>query len=115
MTGKILNCNGIPIVIPNDITYETTDFYISYNDRDTHIYGDVTTALVVTKKGQSPTFLILNGNHCEEYKKIIANAGGYIACLDYFKNHHNQQSKYSENWNERLIYKDGKLIIIKEY
>ena len=111
MTGKMINANGIPIIMPNDITNDTIDFYISYNDRDKHIYGDVTTALV----SYNPTkFLILYGNHTEQYNKIIENGGNYENCVQYFRDNKSLKAKYSENWNEIIIFKDGKLFVTKD-
>lgn len=66
-------------------------FYISYNDIDVNIYGDITTALVL---GQMQKFFILNGNHSANYKKLINN--GFSACIDYFKNNIELINKYSD-------------------
>ena len=71
MTIKIFN--GIPVTIPNKITTETTDYYISYNNRDIGIYGCDTTALVLTKPDTPEKFLILNGNHVNAYEIIKDN------------------------------------------
>jgi len=70
---------------PND------ECYISYNYYDTDIYGTVTTALV---KGNMEQFFILNGNHMEEYKKLLHL--GFTACFDYFKRNVNLINKLSE-------------------
>ena len=80
MSGKTVNYNGVPLYTPNDVV-ESKGFYISYNDRDKRIYGDVTTALV---DNDMTKFLILNGNHVNEYNKIIANNGKYEDCIKYF-------------------------------
>lgn len=66
-------------------------FYVSYNSYDIAIYGDVTTALVL---GQGQRFYILNGDHGNEYAKIIKN--GFEKCLEYFKKNIMQINKYSE-------------------
>ena len=92
--GKIINYNGVPMYTPNDITVEKEDFYISYNNTDTYIYGCGTTALV---KGNGENFLILNGNHTEQYNAIVNNGGNYSECLKYYHNHINEKSKYSED------------------
>lgn len=94
MTGGVKNFNGIPVSVPNDITKETKDFYISFNSRDSYIYGDVTTALV--DKNQSK-FLILNGNHTEQYNNIVSNGGGYAECVEYFESHISMKSKFSDD------------------
>lgn len=111
MTGELINAGGIPLVTPNTITAQNTDFYISYNDRDRHIYGDVTTALV----SENPIkFLILNGNHTEQYAKIISNGGDYEDCVQYFRENESLKAKYSENWDEVLIIRDGTLVAVKD-
>lgn len=94
--------NGIPIISFNtviggkdsriQINGKTYDgFYVSYNSCDTEIYGDVTTALVL---GQMQKFYILNGDHREEYKKIIES--GFEKCFEYFENHIECINKYSD-------------------
>lgn len=103
--------DGIPVFVPNDIPVEVKDFYVSYNDRDVSIYGHDTTALVLEKPLK---FLILNGNHSEEYKEIVAKGGGYQECLAYFKENLDQKSKYSENWDETVIFKDGSFVAVKD-
>lgn len=55
-------------------------FFVSYNDRDTDIYGCDTTALVF---GQMQHFYILNGDHRAQYAPLVAQ--GYDACFAYFK------------------------------
>lgn len=81
---------GIPVQVPNS-TYQGDGFYISHNDRDVRIYGAVTTALVV--QGQT-AFYILKGDHREGYASRIAQ--GLDACLDYFRQHIDQISQYSD-------------------
>ena len=114
MTGQMKNFDGIPILEPkNDITSSKDNFYISYNNRDTQIYGCDTTALVL----ESPIatrFLILNGNHTKEYNEIINDVGSYENCVEYFNQNMNLKSKFSENSDEFLILKDGKLVKVKE-
>lgn len=93
---------GIPIVNYNRIVEKNCSkieidgkiydgFYVSYNSYDIGIYGDVTTALVL---GQMQKFYILNGNHSEEYKKIIKD--GFEKCLEYFNKNISQINKYSD-------------------
>lgn len=93
---------GIPIVNYNNVISEKAGqvefegklyngFYVSYNNHDANIYGDVTTALVL---GQMQKFFILNGNHTEEYKKIIDC--GFLKCMEYFKNHIERINKFSD-------------------
>lgn len=109
-TGRIEIFNGISIHIPND-TFNLKDegCYVSYNSHTRH-YGCDTTALV-REDGVNPTkFLILNGNHMKEYLEL----GNYQDCVEYFKNHSEQQNKYSENWDEEIIIDlDGKLHVRK--
>lgn len=68
--------NNVPLVI-DGVTYD--GYYISYNNYDVAIYGDVTTALVL---GQMQRFYILNGNHTEQYAKLFDQ--GFDACFAYF-------------------------------
>lgn len=94
--------NGIPIVNYNSIIGENPaqievdgkiydGFYVSYNSYDIAIYGDITTALVL---GQMQKFYILNGDHREEYKKIIGD--GFEKCMEYFLKNISQINKNSE-------------------
>jgi len=59
--------NGIPLGIPNKISKENKDLYISYNNRDIASYGSDTTALVINSTGQ---YLILNGDHRKSYDSL---------------------------------------------
>jgi len=98
ITGQMRNFGGIPIYVPNDITNKQDDFYISFNTVDKRIYGDITTALVhESPKGKSEHFYILNGNHVEQYNKIINDGGGIKECLEYFKSNEKLIAKYSDN------------------
>lgn len=115
MTGKMMNCGGVPVFIANDVTIKTPEFYVSYNDRDVIVYGDVTTALVLIEKENPVKFLILNGNHIKAYNEIIAKGGGYADCLAYFKSNVDKQSKYSENWDEKtVVEEDGSMHVVKD-
>lgn len=108
MTGRMENYKGIPIFIPNDtFGMKEKGCYVSYNSHSTD-YGCDTTALV-RMDGVNPTkFLILNGDHTEEYRTL----GSYAACVDYFKSHVDRQNKLSENWDEEIITRpDGSLYI----
>jgi len=66
-------------------------FYVSYNNYDIAIYGDVTTALVL---GQMQKFYVLTGNHSTQYKELINQ--GFFKCLDYFKSNIDQAHIYSD-------------------
>lgn len=82
---------GIPVMVPNTV-YPGEGFYISHNTHDRRIYGDVTTALVL--QGDETAFYILNGDHREGYAPLLAL--GLAACMEYFQQHIDQMSKYSE-------------------
>ena len=98
-------------MMPNTITNQAPDFYISYNDRDHDIYGSDTTALV----SENPIkFLILNGNHTKQYDEIIARGGTYYDCVQYFRDNENLKSKYSENWDELLVFDGNRLVAVKD-
>ena len=73
---------------PNFVT-DKDNFYISYNDYDSDIYGSDTTALVF---GQMEAFYILNGDHRKNYTLLK----GFNACLEYFKKNIIHINKYSE-------------------
>lgn len=73
---------------PNFVT-DRNEFYISYNDRDTNIYGSDTTALVF---GQMERFYILNGDHRKEYSTLK----DFNACFEYFKQNSQNINKFSE-------------------
>ena len=84
------------IVGNNDSTVEFDGkiydgFYVSYNNYDIAIYGDVTTALVL---GQMQKFYILTGNHSKQYKELINQ--GFFKCFNYFKSNLNQAYIYSD-------------------
>ena len=112
-TGKIINAGGVPLRVPNDITDSKKDFYISYNNRDIGIYGDVTTALVL-QTTEYTKFLILNGDHRQQYNEIISNGGNYEECLLYFRDNESLKSKLSENWDEKTTFINGKFITVKD-
>ena len=101
-TVSIGKANGIEFVQYNSIVGENDSsvelngkvydgFYVSYNNYDRAIYGDVTTALVL---GQMQKFYILNGNHSEQYKELIGQ--GFFKCLEYFKANINQANQFSD-------------------
>jgi hypothetical protein len=101
-TVSVGNANGIPFVQYNSMVGQNDSpvelngkvydgFYVSYNNYDRAIYGDVTTALVL---GQMQKFYILTGNHCEQYKELINQ--GFFKCFDYFKANINQVHRYSD-------------------
>lgn len=80
--------------IPNTIQ-NGDGFYVSYNDVDAAIYGSDTTALVVS---QMQYFYILNGDHRANYKRLIDQ--GLDACLDYYRENHEQISRFSDKLPE---------------
>ena len=86
--------DGVPVFVPNDC-YDGDGFYISFNKYDSHIYGDITTALVV---GQGEKFYILNGDHREIYFHLISQ--GFDACFEYFKSQPDKINKYSDKENK---------------
>lgn len=63
---------------PNAVL-DADGFYLSYNNLDVSLYGDVTTALVI---GQMERFYILNGDHRDAYQARVSM--GLASCLDYF-------------------------------
>lgn len=81
---------GFPVLIPNQVK-DHDDFYISYNNYDTGIYGCDTTALVV---GQMEKFYILEGDHRKAYDKLAGQ--GFDACLKYFMDNADVMHRFSE-------------------
>jgi hypothetical protein len=77
---EYVNIGGteVPLSIPNAVVFKAADFYISYNDVDTDVYGSDTTALVV---GQMSKFYILKGDHREGYKGLATLED----CLTYYR------------------------------
>lgn len=75
---------------PNEVL-KGDGFYVSYNERDTDIYGCDTTALVL---GQMEHFYILNGDHRARYAQIVHQ--GLDACLAYFGEHIDEINLRSE-------------------
>lgn len=102
--------NGVPVTTCND-TFNLKDMgcYVSYN-RSPDGYGCDTTALVRMDGINPSKFLILNGNHIEQYRKLKH----YDLCVEYFKDNLDQKNDMSENWDEETIVdSDGRLYIIK--
>ena len=99
--------NGIQLLVPNFITHETQDYYVSYNNYDLKIYGSDTTAIVIGKTG---AFLILNGDHREALRGMSLSE----AC-DYFHSKPDSKNHKSDNHqNDRLIEINGKWVIIQD-
>lgn len=95
MTGRMVERDGFRFFVPNDIVVREHDFYVSLNTYDTAIYGCTTTALVRVVSSREH-FYVLNGDHAKEYRAIVEAGGGIEECLEYFCNHSDQISKYSE-------------------
>jgi hypothetical protein len=86
--GKLIPC-------PNSVL-DAGMFYVSVNYRDSAIYGDVTTALVV---GQMQSFYILNGDHARQYAELVPQ--GFDACMNYFLANSDKISRFSRKPTER--------------
>lgn len=64
----------------DDVDTGSPHWYISYNSNTSvQLYGCKTTALVL---GQMEYFLVLNGDHREAFRKVIASANGQRSRLD---------------------------------
>ena len=97
--------NGTPIGIPNTITQDRPNYYVSYNNRDIASYGSDTTALHINETSQ---FLILNGNHVAAYK----NLNTLEDCLKYFyanenKNFRSEHGKVFKIVEGKAAYVNG--------
>ena len=88
MPNKLIICNDDIIIYNNKKYY---GWYISYNDYDINIYGNITTALVL---GQMEKFYILNGDHRGGYEKLINY--GFWECLKYYKSQINEYNKFTD-------------------
>lgn len=86
----VTNSGTFPVIVPNT-TMDGDGLYVSYNDRDTAIFGSDTTALVW---GQMEKFYVLNGDHRAAYAQLMDR--GFEACLGYFKANLMLINKYSE-------------------
>ncbi len=80
----------------DDVKTGSSHWYISYNNR-VWDYGCDTTALVL---GQMEYFLILNGDHREEFNKIIElhclGQSRLKRCLDYVRNNKDKLNPQSD-------------------
>lgn len=91
---QFLSVLGASIRAPNQILSPADkNFYVSFNDTDTRIYGDVTTALVI---GQMEHFLILNGDHRNAYAELADRDADLDAYIEYFKRSCSQLNKLSD-------------------
>lgn len=94
--------NGIPVVIPNEVTKSSKEenYYISYNPsyRD---YGIDTTALVITiGNNERHVFYTLKGNHSEGYD----NCNSLKDCVRYFNDNKEQAHRICDEFeHEHLI------------
>ncbi len=90
---QVLDAQKFRATAPNtpNLVLDGDGFYVSYNDRDTHVYGCDTTALVV---GQMERFYILNGDHRTQYAALVG--AGLHACLAYFEDHLHQANHRSD-------------------
>ncbi|MFK4136684.1 hypothetical protein ACI2KR_31100 [Pseudomonas luteola] len=79
-------------VVQYNETQQGDGFYISFNDHDVSLHGDITTAFVI---GNMEGFLVLKGDHRKAYSELIPL--GFDACLDYFMANVDQASKTSEH------------------
>ena len=105
LSGKMMNFDGIPIMVPNDIE-DGEGFYVSYNSHSRD-YGCNTTALV---KGQGENFLILNGDHREAYNELIPKV--YGACVGYFEKNIDQKNFRSDNPGQKMFWENEKMSIV---
>lgn len=87
LTGKMINAGGISIPVPNTISVDKPDYYVSYNNRDVGICGSDTTALVHDSR-----FYILDGNHTNAYSKFES----LEECLKYYKDNIHLSNSHSD-------------------
>ena len=81
----------------DDVKTGSPHWYISYNNR-VWDYGCDTTALVL---GQMEYFLILNGDHREQFRRIIElqclGQSRLKRCLDYVRNNKDKLNPQSDH------------------
>ena len=65
--------------------------YVSYNWKDTEIYGSVTTAIVI---GQMQRFYILDGNHYEQLQGKT-----FEECIKYYQDNQKLINKRSNKYS----------------
>ena len=80
--------------IPPNRVIQKTGFYISFNNNDVAIFGDVTTAIVI---GEQMVFYILLGDHRDAYEKCGDNLD---RCIEYFLTNSDKISEYSDRPGE---------------
>lgn len=75
----IKNNLNIPLFAPNTILEgENDNFYLSYNSSISG-YGCATTALVLSERGHSEVYFVLNGNHVDDMKNLdLIDSMAYI-------------------------------------
>lgn len=95
---------GIPALVPNRSYHQSHWHYLSYNNRDTHIYGDKTTAIVIScaygkNHKYDSRFLILKGNHLEQLM-----GKSFVDCMEYFSKNIHLKAPYSDDVVDILNY-----------
>jgi len=102
ITGHTEFIDGIPVNVPNEVTKQTKAYHISYNNNTSSKadYGSDTTALYINETGQ---FLILDGNHTEDFSKCET----LNDCLKYFYDRIEQANPYSEH-GQVFTFENGK-------
>lgn len=87
--------NGTPYTAYNDCD-NRDDYYVSYNNYDTEIYGCDTTAIV---GGERENFLILNGDHRDAYRGL-----SFEDACKYFHDNVSLKNKRSDDHQDTDIF-----------
>lgn len=104
-TSQMRFMGGFPILIPNKTYQQSPWHYISYNNVDRHIYGDKTTAIVISctygkNHKYGSRFLILKGNHLEQ---LFGKT--FVECMEYFSKNIHLKAPYSDDVVDILNFK----------
>lgn len=98
--------NGTPVGVPNEIAKSTKEFYVSYNNFDTSLYGSDTTAICVAR---SSAFLVLNGDHRSALKDL-----SYQEACAYFHSRPELKNKFSDpHEDDFLKIVEGKAVYVR--
>lgn len=88
-----------PVSLPEKLTGKD-GFFVSLNWLEPQYYGCTCDTTVLVDKNMA-RFLLLNGNHLEQYAAIIHQ--GYQACVNYFLAHISQANKYTNYPKDRFL------------
>lgn len=95
-------CKDVKLLVPNNFCISFGGYYISYLTNSPDYENNDTTALVRCDGILPDKFLILNGNHMANYKKL----NSYKECLSYFISHIDEKNPKSEDWKKEFSFSE---------